>query len=124
MKSGETDKFYYGNCETTFKLRYNNHDQSLKNNRKINSIELPKAVSKLKQLGQSPQIRWKIIQHTTPYQCGSKTCKLCLSEKLQIFQDNPKKLLNKRSELVQNVSIEVNLNYDALITLAANKYIY
>ena len=43
-----------------------------------------------KQSGQSPEIRWKIIQHITPYQCGSKTCNLCLSEKLLIFQADPK----------------------------------
>ena len=54
----------------------------------------------LKQSGLSPEIRWKIVQHATPYQCGSKTCNLCLSEKLQIFQADPNKLLNKRSELV------------------------
>ena len=59
-----------------------------------------KAVWKLKQSGLLPEIRWKIVQHATPYKCGSKTCNLCLSEKLQIFQADPNKLLNKRSELV------------------------
>ena len=100
LKTDETDKFYYGSCETSFKLRYNNHNQSFKDSRKINSTELSKAVWKLKQSGLSPEIRWKIVQHATPYQCGSKTCNLCLSEKLQIFQADPNKLLNKRSELV------------------------
>ena len=70
LKTGETDKFYYGNCETSFKLRYNNHKQSFKDNRKINSTELSKAVWELKQSGLSPEIRWKIVQHATPYQCG------------------------------------------------------
>ena len=100
LKTDETDKFYYGSCETSFKLQYNNHNQSFKDSRKINSIKLSKAVWKLKQLGLSPEIRWKIVQHATPYQCGSKTCNLCLSEKLQIFQADPNKLLNKRLELV------------------------
>ena len=94
------EKFYYGSCETSFKLRYNNHNQSFKDNRKINSIELSKAVWKSQQSGQSPKTTWKIIHHATPYQCGSKTCNLCLSEKLQIFQADPEKLLNKRLELV------------------------
>ena len=88
-----------------------------------NSTELSKAVWELKQSGLSQEIRWKIVQHATPYQCGSKTCNLCLSEKLQIFQADPNKLLNKRSELSQNVDIEVNLNYVVLITLGVNKYI-
>ena len=124
LKTGETDKFYYGICKTSFKLQYNNHNQSFKDNTKINFTELSKAVWKLKQSGQSPEIRWKIVQHPTPYQCGSKTCNLCLSEKLQIFQDDPKKLLNKRSKWFQNVNIEVNLTYEVLITLAVNKYTY
>ena len=42
----------------------------------------------------------KIILHATLCQCDSKTCNLCLSEKLQIFRADPNKLLNKRSELV------------------------
>ena len=70
LKTGETDKFYYGSCKTSFKLRYNNHNQSFKDNRKIKSTALSKDVWKLKQSGQSPEIRWKIVQHTTPYQCG------------------------------------------------------
>ena len=91
LKTGETDKFYYGSCETSFKLQYSNHNQSFKDHRKINSTELSKAVWKFS---------WKIVQHATPYQCGSKTCNLCLSEELQIFQADSSELLNKRSELV------------------------
>ena len=88
--TGKTDKFYNGSCETLFKLLYNNHNQCFKDNRKINSTELSKAVWKLKRSGQLPEIKWKIVQHATPYQCGSKTYNLCLSEKLQIFQADPK----------------------------------
>ena len=47
LKTGETDKFYYGSCETSFKLRYNNHNQSFKDSRKINSTELSKARNKM-----------------------------------------------------------------------------
>ena len=100
LKTNLTDKLYYGSCETSFKLRYNNHNQSFKDNRKINSTELSKAVWKLKQLEQSQEIRWKTVHHATPYQYSLKTCNLCLSEKLQIFLADPKKILNKRSELV------------------------
>ena len=63
-------------------------------------MNYPKPFGNLKKSGLSPEIRWKIVQHATPYQYGSKTCNLCLSEKLQIFQADPNKLLNKHSELV------------------------
>ena len=68
LKNDQTDKLYYGSCKTSFNLRYNNHNQSFKGGRKINSPELLKAVWKLKQSGKSPEIRWKIVQHATPYQ--------------------------------------------------------
>ena len=35
FRTGKTDKFHYGSCETTFKLRYNNHNQSLKTQKKL-----------------------------------------------------------------------------------------
>ena len=57
LKTGKTDKFYYGSCKTSFKLQYYNHNQSFKDYRKINSTELSKAVWKLKQSGLSPEIR-------------------------------------------------------------------
>ena len=57
LKTGEMNKFHYKSYETTFKLWYNNHNQSFKENRKINFTELSKTVWKLKQSGQSPQIR-------------------------------------------------------------------
>ena len=57
LKTGQTDKLYYGSCKTSFKLPYNNHNQSFKDNRKINSTELSKSVWKFKQSGQSPEIR-------------------------------------------------------------------
>ena len=57
LKTGDMDKFSYGSCETSFKLCYDNHNQSFKDNRKINSTELSKAIRKLKQSGQLQQIR-------------------------------------------------------------------
>ena len=42
LKTGQMDKLYYGSCETSFKLRYNNHNQSFKANGKINSTKLSK----------------------------------------------------------------------------------
>ena len=49
------------------------------------------------------------MEHRTPrtsHQCSSKTCNLCLSEKLQIFRVDPKKLLNKILKLQVEDDIE------------------
>ena len=53
-------KFYYGSCETSFKLRYNNHNQSFKDNSEINCTKLSKAVWKLKNQGNRQKLDKKL----------------------------------------------------------------
>ena len=45
-------------------------------------------------------IKWSIAKTPIPYNCGSKRCDLCLTEKLLIATHDTKTLLNKRSEIV------------------------
>ena len=46
-------------------------------------------------------IRWKIFRNSTGYNKISKSCNLCLSEKLEICKFRDKNaLLNKRNELI------------------------
>jgi len=40
------------------------------------------------------------MKHAPPYRNGTKTCQLCLNEKLAILTGNQKPQLNKRSELI------------------------
>ena len=97
--SNNITKYYYGCCETDFKSRYYNHIQSFKFKRKRNATELSKAFWKEKDAGLNPQINWSIVAKTKPYKPGSKSCNLCLTEKLVILKANPSNTLNKRSEL-------------------------
>ena len=46
LKTGQTDKLYYGSCGTSFKLRYNNHNQSFKDNRKLTLLNYQKPFGK------------------------------------------------------------------------------
>ena len=62
----------------------------LKTIEKINSTELLKAIWKLKQSGQLPEIRWKIVQHATPYQCSSKHGTYAYQENYKYFTLTPK----------------------------------
>ena len=49
----------------------------------------------------SPYTKYlQYMQKASPYQCGSKCCNLCLSEKLSIICADPDTLLNKRTELI------------------------
>ena len=45
-------------------------------------------------------LSWEIHKKASPYQCGSKRCDLCLSEKVSIICADPDTLLNKRTELI------------------------
>ena len=85
LKSGDVAKHYYGCCETEFKTRFYNHNQSFKFRWNCNATKLSKAFWQLKDTGQNPCIEWSIVTCTTPYHPGAKGCNLCLSEKLAIF---------------------------------------
>ena len=38
-------------------------------------------------------IKWSVVKHVPPYQCGSRPFQLCLAEKMIILQSNKKNLL-------------------------------
>ena len=91
---------YYGSCETEFKSRCNNHEQSLKFEDKKHATELSKAIWNVKDAGETPLIEWSTVKRVPPDQYSSTTCQLCLAEKVTILQTDKKNLLNKQLELV------------------------
>ena len=50
--------------------------------------------------GFNSNLSWEIHKRTSPYQCSSKRCNLCLSEKVSTICADPNNLLNKRAELI------------------------
>ena len=73
---------YYGSCGTEFKSRYSNHKQSFKFKGKKHATELSKAIWNVKDAGETHFMKWSIIERVPPYQYDSKTCQLCLAEKV------------------------------------------
>ena len=103
-KDNET-KFCYGLTETSFKKRYGNHKRSFIHEQHKNDTELSKYIWDLTSAHKVPTIKWCIVRkiHGNP---KSDFCKLRLTEKyfiLNNLRDN--KLLNKKSEFVNNVAI-------------------
>ena len=90
---------YYGTSEGEFKTRYNNHTKSFTHRECMNETELSKHVWNLKDHGLDNNLSWEIHKKTSSYQCGSKRCDLCLSEKVSIICADPDTSLNKRTEL-------------------------
>ena len=91
---------YYGQCEGEFKSRYNNHTSYFRNIKHRNDTELSKLIWQLKEESKEHTINWSIAARATPYKNGSKSCDLCLTEKVTIVRAPAKGLLNKRTELV------------------------
>ena len=93
-------KEYFGTAEGEFKLRCNNHTMSFRHKKRVNDTELSKYLWKLKEENADYNLQWSIKAYASPYKCGTRKCDLCLTEKLIIARSDPKKLLNKRTELV------------------------
>ena len=93
-------KVYYGITEGPFKERYRNHTKSFRHMKYRADTELSKYVWDLKDAELDANIRWEIAQRSVPYQCGSRKCDLCISEKSIIALADSESLLNKRTELV------------------------
>ena len=97
---GEDSKIYTGLSEPPFKVRFANHQTSMKHRKYENSTELSKRVWQLRDTGKEPQVTWRVVEKSRAYSTTSKTCNLCTAEKYRIITSDQSKTLNKRSELV------------------------
>ena len=94
-----SNAIYIGSTEPSFKLRFNNHKKSFKHH----SYKAETTLSKYlwdNNINQTANIKWEIIKQCKTYNVGSKTCDLCLTEKLHIIKNlhNPR-LINKRTDI-------------------------
>ena len=94
------EESYIGLTETSFKARYNNHKASFTHQEKRKSTELSKHIWQLKDSNTNFNISWKLLEQSTPFKNGSKSCALCLKEKYYIIYRPQLGTLNKRNELV------------------------
>ena len=94
-------RHYTGLAGNTFKERWYKHNDSMKAPKpKSGHTGLSDYVWELREQGKEESISWEIVQKCVPYQCGSRRCDVCISEKLHILLADPSTSLNKRSELV------------------------
>lgn len=90
---------YIGSTEAEFKLRLANHKYSFNKITQRSATKLSQHVWELKEEGRSIDIKWKIQRKSRPYQCGSRKCDLCTSEKYEILKSDPSSTLNRRTEI-------------------------
>ena len=100
-RNREVRKTYIGLTEPAWKKRYTVHMHTFRNRETPNDTSLSKYIWGLKDGGIHYSIKWSILRKAQGYNRSSKTCGLCLTEKLLIceFQDK-ENLINDRSELV------------------------
>ena len=93
-------RIYKGITERIFKERNKEHKKTFNNLGKKNDSKLSEEVWRIKELGGTPQVTWKILQKSKTYNPQARRCALCLTEKLAIAEHEGKDILNKRSEIV------------------------
>ena len=102
VKTNVENFTYVGLTSDTFKIRYNGHLCSFRNDRYRSKTTLSQKIWELKDRGEEFNITWRIIKSTVSYQGGGRgKCDLCLSEKEEILYRIKKKgCLNTRNELM------------------------
>ena len=99
-EANNDEKFCFGLAETTFKERYNNHQQDIKHIKFQYNAKLTKYIWKLKSNSIKYKFQWKVVDKA--YGNANLTiCNLRLTEKLWIINHiNDSNILNKKSELI------------------------
>ena len=93
-------KVYTGATQPFFKKRLAVHKHSFVNREREVDTCLSKYIWQLKDENKNFDIKWTLHRKAYPYQCGTRKCDLCLTEKLEILKSDPKCTLNKRSEIM------------------------
>ena len=70
---GEDSNIYTGLSEPPFKVRFANHQTSMKHRKYENSAELSKRVWQLRDSGKEPQVTWRVVEKSRAYSTTSKT---------------------------------------------------
>ena len=94
-------KNYIRISSVRWKLGYNKHIHSFSHECLRNQTALSKHFWKLKNIGLTPKIQWRILKRSTTSSCFDSRCNLCLEEKIQIMlYFDPGNLLIQRCDLI------------------------
>ena len=97
---GDSKKMIYIGSTVDFKSQYSKHKSSF-NKRPTAHTTLSSYIWKLKDENIPYTVTWSIKAKGHAFSSGSKTCDLCLTEKLIILTKDQNKMLNKRDELLE-----------------------
>ena len=90
IRTAQGDTYQYiGQTAKTFKQRLTGHRQDHHDSSRRHNTSLAAKVWDLRDRGITHQLTWEIIQQAREYCPVSKTCRLCLAEKLMITTAAP-----------------------------------
>ena len=97
MKMYKIKNIYIGIPSVRWKLGFNNHSHSFSHGRLRNHTDLSKHFWKLKNIGLTPGIQWRILKRSTTTSCFDGRCNLRpKKKKIQIMlYFDPGNLLNQ-----------------------------
>ena len=101
-------KIYYDITKTKFKQWYANHKKSFKYEKHQSNTELLNELWNIKNSNYTPNIGWEVLWKQLTYNPNTKSCSLCLNEKLETARFQGYNLLNKRSKII-NLNTKANL---------------
>jgi len=101
VTAGAKAMCYIGSTEGPFKTRFNGHKSSFNLQHLASHTTLSNYIWDLKGKSTNYVLKWEIMKRCSPYKCGTRSCDLCLTEKLLILQADPATTMNKHSEIMQ-----------------------
>ena len=91
---------YLGASETSFKLGFGNHKNFFNVEQYKKDTKLTEEYWRIKELNETPSIKWKIFGKYLPYNQNTKKWNLYLDEMYKIVIFRGDNLLNKRSKII------------------------
>ena len=98
-KSDQSKEFYTGLTSRTFKMRYYEHQSSMRHSEQRHKTTLSNHIWKLRDEGEDYTLRWWVIDRGKKFNPISKSCDLCLKEKFHIMFNKNTATLNSRREI-------------------------
>ena len=98
VTSNNQAETYTRSAGNGFKERHRNHTTDFKYSHKRANTDLAGHIWSLKDKGQNFDIKWDILKQTSTYNPNSKSCMVCLEEKIHIMFSPADATLNRRDE--------------------------
>ena len=93
------DRLYVGSTSSSLKARISNHACDFRLKKIEHATTMSSYVWGLKEQGEEPKVKFRILKKASPYTPAARRCALCIEEKVMIAKGEEGVSLNKKSEI-------------------------